>query len=86
MSLHVLRRTAVGTGFIVFMNGFSLAVSFTFYVAASRILGPGEVGSVSLLFTTTSIFNTLTLLALNSAAIRYVSESIGSGSVEGASA
>ncbi|MEM2840928.1 MAG: oligosaccharide flippase family protein [Candidatus Bathyarchaeia archaeon] len=86
MSLHVLRRAAVGTGFIVFMNGFSLAVSFTFYVVASRILGPGEVGSVSLLFMTSSIFNTLTLLALNSAAIRYVSESIGSGSVEGASA
>jgi len=85
LSKHLLRRTAFGAGLIFLMNSLSLAVSFIFYIVASRILSPWEVGSVSLLLMVISIFNTLTMLALNSAVIKYVSESLGSGRIGGAS-
>ena len=81
-----VRKAAVGTGYITLMNAIHLGIAFMFYMAIARILTPSEMGEVSLLFLVIAIFNTMTLLALNSAAIRFVSERFGMGKPEEASA
>jgi O-antigen/teichoic acid export membrane protein len=64
------------------MQASHYAISFLFYVGVARILSPSEVGSFSLLLMALGVFNTITLLALNSAVIRFVSEGLGRGDAE----
>jgi len=67
------------------MNVVTLGIAFTFYIAIARVLTPSEVGEISLLFMVTTAFNTLTLLALNSAVTKFVSEKLGMNKPEDAS-
>lgn len=71
------KKIAQGTSYITLMNIIDTTIAFIFYTAISRILLPNEVGQVSLLFLIINVFNTLTLLALNNAMIKYVSEYVG---------
>jgi len=64
------------------MQASQYAAAFAFYVVVARILSPSEVGSFSLLLMVLAVFNTLTLLALNNAVVKYVSESMGAGDAE----
>ncbi len=82
----LMKKTAVGTGYIALMNGINLLISFVFYLAIARILTPSEVGSISLLLLVMSVFSTFTSLALNSATTKFVSEYSGKGDPEKASA
>jgi PST family polysaccharide transporter len=70
---------ASGTFYLTIMQASQYIVAFVFYVIVARLLSPGEVGSLSLLLMILAVFNTLTLLALNNAVIKYVSESMGAG-------
>lgn len=80
------KAVASGTFYLTIMQASNYAMAFAFYVLVARILSPGEVGSFSLLLMAMGVFNTLTLLALNNAVIKYVSESLGRGDEEKASA
>jgi O-antigen/teichoic acid export membrane protein len=77
----LIKKVTVGTGYITLMNATNLGISFAFYILIARILTADEVGAISLLFMATTGFTTLTLLALNSAAIKFVSESLGMNDV-----
>jgi len=79
------KKVAKGTGCLTAMSLIDSGVAFAFYFAASRILTTSEVGQISLFFLTIGIFNTLTLLALNSSVIKYVSENVGIGRLDTAS-
>lgn len=50
-----------------------------FNIVAPRLLSQSEVGSLSLLFFSIAVFNTLTLLAINQAVIKYLAEYMGVG-------
>ena len=73
------KTLASGTLYLTLMNATQYATAFIFYIVVARILSPSEVGSFSLLLMIMAVFNTLTLLALNNAIIKYVSESLGRG-------
>ena len=76
------RTLASGTFYLTLMNAIQYATAFIFYIVVARVLSPSEVGSFSLLLMVMAVFNTLTLLALNNAVIKYVSESLGRGDEE----
>jgi O-antigen/teichoic acid export membrane protein len=76
------KTLASGTFYLALMNAIQYATAFIFYVVVARVLSPSEVGSFSLLLMVMAVFNTLTLLALNNAVIKYVSESLGRGDEE----
>jgi len=80
------RSLASGTFYLTLMQASQYAVAFAFYAIIARVLTPGEVGCFSLLIMLLAVFNTLSLLALNSAVIKYVSENLGRGDEEYATA
>jgi O-antigen/teichoic acid export membrane protein len=82
----LLRRAALGTSYVALMNVVTLGIAFTFYIAIARVLTPSEVGEISLLFMVMTVFNSLTLLALNSAVTKFVSEKLGMNKPDEASA
>ena len=59
--------------------------SFLYYVLLVRILNLSQVGEVSLLAAASSIFTTLTQLALPTAATRFISSHMGKNDPTGAS-
>lgn len=67
-------RVATGTVHITIMSVIGYLASFLFYTGIARILTPEEVGLVSLMLSAMAIFNTFTLLAINYAVIKFVSE------------
>jgi len=73
------RALTSGTFYLTLMQASQYITLFIFYIMVARFLSPGEVGSFSLLLMILAVFNTLTLLALNNAVIKYVSEGLGSG-------
>jgi O-antigen/teichoic acid export membrane protein len=73
---------ASGTFYLTVMQASQYVIAFVFYVVVARVLSPSEVGSFSLLLMVLAVFNTLTLLALNNAVIKYVSESMRAGDGE----
>ncbi|MDW8045609.1 MAG: oligosaccharide flippase family protein, partial [Nitrososphaerota archaeon] len=79
-------KVAAGTIHLTIMNIVSFLASFIFYVGIARVLTPKDMGLISLMFSTIAIFNTFTLLALNSAVIKYVSEHLGKSDIITASA
>lgn len=84
--VDLIKSVTLGTSYITLMNAANLGVSFAFYVLIARILTTNEVGAISLLFMVMTGFNTLTLLALNAAIIKFVSESLGMNDAGKASA
>ena len=72
-------RVARGTVYLLIMNVTNYVVLFLFYAVLARVVSTEEVGFLSFMMLTMSAFNTLTLLALNSAVVKYVAEFAGSG-------
>ncbi len=79
-------RVATGTINLTIMQIVDTLIAFIFYLAITRALSQSEVGSLSLLLSVMAMYNTLTLLALNNAAIKYISEFKGQRNDEMASA
>lgn len=79
-------RVAVGTIQVAATTLANQLIAFIFYLGIARLLTLEDVGVMSLMLSTIAIFNTLTLLALNSAVIKYVSEFLGRGDLASASA
>jgi O-antigen/teichoic acid export membrane protein len=79
-------NVARGTIYIALMNATDALIGFVFYFGLARILPPSDVGLVSMMFFIVAAFNTFTLLALNSAVIKYVAQFMGANSVAEASA
>ena len=75
-----------GTLYIGLMNVTDALIAFVFYFGVARILPPSDVGLVSMMFFIVATFNTFTLLALNSAVIKYVAQFMGANAVAEASA
>jgi O-antigen/teichoic acid export membrane protein len=74
-----------GTAYITIQQIVFYATSFLYYVLLVRVLNLSQVGEVSLLAAASSIFTTLTQLALPAAATRFISSHIGSNDTTGAS-
>jgi O-antigen/teichoic acid export membrane protein len=70
-------RVARGTVYLVIMNVVNYAVALLFYVVLARVVSKADVGFLSFMILSMSAFNTLTLLALNSAVVKYVAEFVG---------
>ena len=67
-----------GTAYITIQQIVFYATSFLYYVLLVRVLNLSQVGEVSLLAAASSIFTTLTQVALPLAATRFMSSHIGS--------
>ncbi len=74
-----------GTAYITIQQIVFYATSLLYYVLLVRILNLSEIGEVSLLAAASSIFTTLTQLALPMAATRFISSHIGSNDPTSAS-
>jgi len=74
-----------GTAYITIQQIVFYATSFLYYVLLVRILNLSQVGEISLLAAASSVFTTLTQLALPLAATRFISSHIGSNDATGAS-
>jgi O-antigen/teichoic acid export membrane protein len=72
-------RVARGTVYLLIMNVVNYIVLFLFYAFVARVLSKADVGFLSFMMLAMTAFNTLTLLALNSAVVKYVAEFAGSG-------
>ncbi len=70
---------ARGTVYLLIMNVVNYAVLFLFYAVLARVVSKADVGFLSFMMLSMTAFNTLTLLALNSAVIKYVAEFVGTG-------
>lgn len=79
-------RVATGTVHITAMTVISYLASFFFYIGIARILTPDDVGLVSLMLSMVAILNTVTLLAMNSAVIKFLSEFLAKGDIASSSA
>jgi O-antigen/teichoic acid export membrane protein len=66
-----------GTAYITTQQLVIYATSLVYYVLLIRILNLSQVGEVSLLAAASSIFSTITQLALPAAATRFISASVG---------
>lgn len=77
---------ASGTVWLTFMQVVNYAIAFVFYLALARTLSRSEVGSFSLLLSVIAVYNTFTMLALNNAAIKFISEHVVRGETALASA
>lgn len=80
--MNKIKDLASGTFYLTLMQVLQYGVAFIFYVVVARVLSPAEVGCFSLLLMIMAVFNTLSLLALNNAVIKYVSENLGRGDEE----
>jgi len=74
-----------GTAYITIQQMVFYGTSFLYYVLLVRILNLSQVGEVSLLAAASSIFTTLTQLALPTAATRFISSHMGKNDPTGAS-
>jgi O-antigen/teichoic acid export membrane protein len=70
-------RVARGTVYLLIMNVVNYVVLFLFYAVLARVVSKADVGFFSFMILSMTAFNTLTLLALNSAVIKYVAEFVG---------
>jgi O-antigen/teichoic acid export membrane protein len=68
---------ARGTVYLLIMNVVNYVVLFLFYAVLARVVAKADVGFFSFMMLSMTAFNTLTLLALNSAVIKYVAEFVG---------
>src|SRR5437899_8548105 len=74
-----------GTAYITIQQAVFYATSFLYYVILVRILNLSQVGEISLLAAASSIFTTLTQLALPASATRFISSRIGNNDPTSAS-
>ncbi|HML03999.1 MAG TPA: oligosaccharide flippase family protein [Candidatus Bathyarchaeia archaeon] len=72
-------RVARGSVYLLIMNVVNYVVFFLFYGVLARVVSTADVGFLSFMMLSMTAFNTLTLLALNSAVVKYVAEFAGSG-------
>ncbi len=72
-------RVAKGTAYITVQNILTSAMGIVFYVVAARNLTPSDIGAIASLQFATSIYTTVSLLALQTTATKYMSEEIGRG-------
>ncbi len=79
-------RVARGTAYIAVQNALQYVTSLLFYVAASRILTTEDVGRITLLNFTLTAFNVLTTFSIPVASAKFISESVGRGRFDEASA
>ncbi|MEM3891720.1 MAG: oligosaccharide flippase family protein [Nitrososphaerales archaeon] len=79
-------QLATGAVYLTLGQAASYVATLLFYVAVARVLSQSEVGALSILLMSLGVFNTLTMLALNNAVIRFVSEGLGRGDEEYAAA
>jgi O-antigen/teichoic acid export membrane protein len=70
---------AKGTVYLLIMNVVNFAVGLLFYVVLARVVSKADVGFLSFMMLSMTAFNTLTLLALNSAVVKYMAEFVGAG-------
>jgi O-antigen/teichoic acid export membrane protein len=70
---------ARGTVYLLIMNVVNYVVALLFYVVLARVLSRADVGFLSFMMLSMTAFNTLTLLALNSAVVKYVAEFTAAG-------
>jgi O-antigen/teichoic acid export membrane protein len=70
---------ARGTVYLLIMNVVNFVVALLFYVVLARVVSKADVGFLSFMILSMTAFNTLTLLALNSAVVKYVAEFVGAG-------
>jgi O-antigen/teichoic acid export membrane protein len=68
-----------GTVYLLIMNVVNYLLLLLFYAVLARVMSKADVGFLSFMMLSLAAFNTLTLLALNSAVVKYVAEFIGSG-------
>ena len=72
-------RVARGTVYLLIMNVVNYAVLLLFYLVLPRVVSQADVGFLSFMMFSMAVFNTLTLLALNSAVTKYVAGFVGTG-------
>ncbi len=75
-----------GTVYFTAQQVIVYATSFIYYILLSRILNLADIGQISLLTATMTVFATLTQLALPVAATRFISSSLGVQDPQSASA
>ena len=68
-----------GVGYITVMNIIDSLIAFFFYATIARIVGTSDVGKIALIFLVISLFNTVTLFALNSSVTWFMSYFLGKG-------
>ena len=62
-----------GVWYITAMNIIDSLIAFFFYATIARIVGTSDVGKIALIFLIISIFNIITLFALNSSITWFMS-------------
>ena len=72
-------RVARGTVYITVQNILTSAMGIIFYIVAARVLTPSDIGAIATLQFTTAIYTTISILSLQTAATKYMSEEIGRG-------
>ncbi|RSN74941.1 oligosaccharide flippase family protein [Candidatus Methanodesulfokora washburnensis] len=78
-------NVASGTVWLTGMQASNYVIGLLFYFFIARLLSKEEVGLLSILMAIISIYNITTMLALNNAAIKFISEFAGKGDLEKAS-
>jgi O-antigen/teichoic acid export membrane protein len=73
-----------GVGYITVMNIINSLIAFFFYATIARIVGTSDVGKIALIFLVISLFNTVTLFALNLSVTWFMSYFLGKGDNDGA--
>jgi len=71
------RAVASGAAWLTGMQAFNYVIAFLFYFFIARLLSPADVGKLAVLIAMMSIYNTVTMFALNNAAIKFISEFAG---------
>ncbi len=72
-------RVARGTVYITVQNILTSAMGIIFYIVAARVLTPSDIGAIATLQFATAIYTTISILSLQTAATKYMSEEIGRG-------
>ena len=70
---------ARGTFYLLIMNVVNYVALFLFYAFLARVASKADVGFLSFMMLAMTAFNTLTLLSLNSAVVKYMAEFVGRG-------
>jgi len=81
-----LAKEARGAAYIAAQNAAQYLVSFLFYMGVARLLPQDDIGKLSLLLFYSNLLTTVTQLGLPAAATKFISESMGRGDAERASA
>lgn len=70
-------KVARGTVYITVQNILTAAMGIVFYIVAARVLTPSDIGVIAALQFAIAIYTTISILSLQTAATKYMSEEIG---------